>query len=468
MRFAALAADYDGTLAHDGVVSRQTIAALERLKASSRKLLLVTGRELADLQGIFSRLDLFDLCVMENGATLYFPSEKKEQPLADPPSEQFVAALRRRSVAELSVGRVIVATREPETDKVLDAIRSLRLELQVIFNKGALMVLPSGINKASGLAAALNLLGLSPHNVVGVGDAENDHAFLAACECGVAVGNALPSVKERADLVTKGSRGEGVQEIVDWLVGDDLRARSRNLRRHDILLGRIPDGDGVLYPVYGKNLLISGDASDARSRLANLVVSRLKKASYQVCVVDPEGHYAGARDAVVLGETGKAPTVETVLAVLEKPDCGLVLNLSALAPVKRPHFFQTLATRLEQFAGTKARPHWLVIDEAQQLLPHGKPAPRGIHSLSVALIASQPGAISVEAAASADLIAVGSDSGEVARAWSQASGIRAEIPSMAAPAGGATLWRQDSPSHAVSFTFEDCPEQVVPAGSRHS
>ena len=46
---------------------------------------------------------------------------------------------------------------------------------------------PSGVNKATGLAAALDELGLSPHNAVGVGDAENDHAFLAACECAVAV-----------------------------------------------------------------------------------------------------------------------------------------------------------------------------------------------------------------------------------------------------------------------------------------
>ena len=48
----------------------------------------------------------------------------------------------------------------------------------MIFNKGAVMILPSGVNKATGLAAALEELGLSPHNVVGVGDAENDHAFL--------------------------------------------------------------------------------------------------------------------------------------------------------------------------------------------------------------------------------------------------------------------------------------------------
>ena len=106
---------------------------------------------------------------------------------------------------------------------MLEAIRELGLELQVIFNKGAVMVLPSGINKASGLAAALADLGLSSHNAAGVGDAENDHAFLGLCECSVAVANALPALKEQCDHVTEQPRGAGVAELADLLV-DDLAA----------------------------------------------------------------------------------------------------------------------------------------------------------------------------------------------------------------------------------------------------
>jgi hydroxymethylpyrimidine pyrophosphatase-like HAD family hydrolase len=60
-------------------------------------------------------------------------------------------------------------------------IRELGLELQIIFNKGAVMVLPAGVSKASGLEAALALLELLPHDVAGIGDAENDHAFLRLC-----------------------------------------------------------------------------------------------------------------------------------------------------------------------------------------------------------------------------------------------------------------------------------------------
>ena len=120
---------------------------------------------------------------------------------------------------------MIVATWEPHEKTVLEAIRDCGLELQVIFNKGAVMVLPAGVNKATGLRAALAELNLSPHNAVGVGDAENDHAFLNICECAVAVANALPAVKERADIVTFADHGAGVTELIDEMLADDLVSR---------------------------------------------------------------------------------------------------------------------------------------------------------------------------------------------------------------------------------------------------
>jgi hydroxymethylpyrimidine pyrophosphatase-like HAD family hydrolase len=223
MRYLAMACDYDGTLAHHGRVEASTIAALERVRASGRKLLLVTGRQLDDLRSVFVELDLFERVVAENGALLYDPRTQREQAIAEPPPPAFAEALRRRYVP-LSVGRVIVATWEPHEREVLETIRDLGLELHVIFNKGAVMVLPAGVSKASGLAAALTELGLSAHNVVGVGDAENDHAFLSSCECAVAVANALPTIKERADVVTKGEAGAGVEELAAELVANDLES----------------------------------------------------------------------------------------------------------------------------------------------------------------------------------------------------------------------------------------------------
>jgi hydroxymethylpyrimidine pyrophosphatase-like HAD family hydrolase len=232
MRYRILATDYDGTLAHNGRVDAPTVAALEHFIDSGRQLVLVTGRELPDLGEVFPRLDLFEWVVAENGALLFRPATNEEKPLAGPPPANFVEVLQARDVWPLSVGRVIVATWEAHEKTVVDAIRTLGLGLQVILNKGSVMVLPVGVNKATGLSAALKEMGVSPAAVVGVGDAENDHALLGACGFAAAVANALPALKDAADLVTAGDHGAGVAQLIDRIIATDLSEFDGKLRRH--------------------------------------------------------------------------------------------------------------------------------------------------------------------------------------------------------------------------------------------
>jgi len=222
MRYLGLICDYDGTIAHDGRVAPDVLDALARVRASGRKLVLLTGRELPDLLALLPSLTLFDRIVAENGALLYNPETKEERLLTSPPPPIFFQTLRERGVKPLSRGRIIVATEHPQETVVIDVIRQLGLEVTVTFNKGSVMMLPSGVNKASGLKAVLKDLNLEPHQVVGVGDAENDHAFLEACGYAVAVANALPMLKEEADWVTAGRNGSGVQELVKRLLTNDL------------------------------------------------------------------------------------------------------------------------------------------------------------------------------------------------------------------------------------------------------
>ena len=162
MNYLALAVDFDGTLARDGAVASDTLAMLQRVAATGRHLILVTGRTLSDLQRVFPNIGLFDLAVVENGATLFKPGPRESRSLADQPPVEFVERLRQRRVTPLAVGTSIVATTHPHEDTIIEVILELGLELQVIFNKGAVMVLPAGVNKASGLRAALEELGLSP------------------------------------------------------------------------------------------------------------------------------------------------------------------------------------------------------------------------------------------------------------------------------------------------------------------
>ena len=221
MRYLALACDYDGTLASQGHVSKETLTALERLIRSGRKLIMVTGRELADLFSVFTHYDIFDWIVAENGCVLYCPANRKTKWLTEPPPPKLIHALRERGVP-ISIGGAIISTSQPHENIVLDTIRELGLEFQVVFNKGAVMILPSGSNKATGLAAALKRMKLSPRQVVGVGDAENDHAFLKLCRFSVAVANALSTLKQEVDFVTAEENGAGVCSLIEEIIATDL------------------------------------------------------------------------------------------------------------------------------------------------------------------------------------------------------------------------------------------------------
>jgi len=212
------------------------------------------------------------------------------------------------------LGRGILASWEPNQTEVLQATHDLGLDLQVIFNKGAVMVLPSGINKASGLKAALDELSLSFHNVVGIGDAENDHAFLAVCECGVAVANALPALKDRADIVTAGDHGAGVIEIANQLLDDDLARYDQRLSRHSVSLGKRADksAEEVRISPSRNSILVAGPSASGKSTAVSGIVEQLAKQGYQFCLIDPEGDYEGFARALSFGTAKEKPDLKAI------------------------------------------------------------------------------------------------------------------------------------------------------------
>jgi hydroxymethylpyrimidine pyrophosphatase-like HAD family hydrolase len=222
MRYRALLTDYDGTLASHGRVEPSTVAALRRLRESGVRIVVVTGREVEDLLEVFPEAQACDRIVAENGGLLVRPATREIRMLAHAPSARFVAALRVRAIAPLSVGRVLVATRAANEGAVRSVIRELDLPLVVSRNLDALMVLPRGVHKGRGARAALRELGIEPTLSVAIGDAQNDEPLLRAGGLAVAVSSALERVKRRAALVTRGGAGEGVRELTERILADDL------------------------------------------------------------------------------------------------------------------------------------------------------------------------------------------------------------------------------------------------------
>jgi hydroxymethylpyrimidine pyrophosphatase-like HAD family hydrolase len=369
LRCFCLASDYDGTLAHDGQVLPTTIEALKRVSASGRKVVLATGRTVDSLLSVFPEVSLFDLVVAENGAVLYNPSTKTHRALTHPPIPGFVTELQRRGVHPIDVGECIVATWRPHEVEVLDVIRSQGLELQVIFNKDAVMILPSGVNKGTGLRAALDQLGLSPHNTLGVGDAENDHAFLGICEYSVAVANALAPLKEHADMVTAASNGLGVEEIIGKLLADDLASLTSEVKRHNIFLGRTPDGKDFGFAPYDSRMIVAGPSGGGKSTIVTAMLERLIESQYQVCVLDPEGDYDDFDMCVALGGSDRVPAVSEIMKLLKNGRESISVNLLGVPLTDRPAYFVSLLPRLQELRAQTGRPHWLVVDEAHHLLP---------------------------------------------------------------------------------------------------
>ena len=428
MRYHALACDYDGTLALDGQVSDSTLNALQDLKKSGRKLVLVTGRQIDHLLHIFHHIDLFDRVIAENGALLYRPATREEKLLAEAPPPEFGQELIRRGAERVSLGRVIVATWEPYETIALEVIRDLGLELQVIFNKGAVMVLPSGVNKATGLSAALLELGLSHHNVVGIGDAENDHAFLRLCECSVAVANGLGMLKDRVDLITSQDHGKGTEELIARLIATDLSELDTCLH-HRISLGNRPDGTEVLVSPYGTNVLIAGSSGAGKSTLATGFLERLHDQAYQFVIVDPEGDYSTFEVGVALGDNLRAPSAAEVLDVITKPQENVVVNLIGINLKERPAFFETLFPRIQELRAQTGRPHWIMVDEAHHVLPSSWET-AGItisqYMYSVMLVTLEPDRVAPAVLSSIHVvIAIGENPDETLKIFSEAVG---EVP----------------------------------------
>ena len=371
-------------------------------------------------------------------------------------------ALRERDVSPLAVGRVIVATWKPHETTVLEVIRDLGLELHVTFNKDAVMVLPAGLSKATGLAEALRELGLSAHNVVGVGDAENDHAFLRLCECRIAVANAVPMLKDGADLVTRRDEGAGVRELIERLLASDLRDLEPRLGRHAILLGSRADRTEVLLRaprhkcstrwLVGERQIDAGREpfSNASRRASTSFASSIQKATI------PSSRVRSC--SAILSASRVSPKCLTCSA---QPGQNVVVNLLGIGLERRPAFFHALLPQLQEFRAATGRPHWIVVDEAHHLLPASWHAaaltlPRELDG--ILFITVHPELMATPALSAIDLmIAVGTTPENCIRAWSAMLGLQpAGLEPTTLETGEVLAWKRGDDSPAFRFKMASC------------
>ena len=465
--FRAVAVDLDGTLAQHDRVETETLAAVRDATARGLRVVVVTGRTLEDLDSTFPGLrDELSAVVAENGAVLASGLGVRE--LADPVDPAIGAVLDARGV-KCRTGRVLLACDGTDEPVVAATIRELGLDYELVRNREALMVLPPGVTKATGLLELLGELGLSPHNTIAVGDAENDHTMLAACELGVAVSNAVEALRMRADLVLELPNGEGVARL---LTGSLLRGEQRQLPGHwHIEIGRDDDGQPVTLPASQLNLIVSGDAGVGKSYLAGLIAEQLALKRYSVVVVDPEGDHVGLHrlHGVTVVDAGRIECSGDLLALLLQEGSSIVIDLSSLDAQAQASLTACLPAEIEAERERRGLPHWVVIDEA-----HRPVRPRGVLEAldpsrkGYLLVTYRPDELAPDVVASTDaVLALGTahpDAALVDLTAAVAGVARARAARLLAGAAGRAFlaWR-DRPGTITVFT----PGQRVTAHRRH-
>lgn len=358
----AVAFDYDGTLAMHGRITDEAVEALAEAREGGLVLILVTGRRAPEIHRIFPRSEfIFDAVVSENGALLSVHGS----PLRLAPVLKDVFSQRLTELGiDFELGECILSCDVGYAQVVAQVIADLKLDLQVVPNRGRLMVLPLGVSKATGLTAALYQLGLSPHNVIAVGDAENDVDMFNAVGVGIAVGNALDSVKACADVVLDRPGGEGVAELVcGRVIGtwSPLAPEPRTMK-----IGEFADGSDVTIPASMANILIKGESNAGKSKLAGLLVEGWTRLAYRVLIIDPEGDYVGLGDlpgVVVLGAS-ELPSEKVLGTLMRWGGLSVVLDLSTLDESASRQYLSTLRGMIGRLRDACGMPHWVLLDEA--------------------------------------------------------------------------------------------------------
>jgi hypothetical protein len=279
----------------------------------------------------------------------------------------------------------------------------------------------------------------------------------------VAVGNALPSLKQVADWVTLDGHGAGVSQLVDRLVLDDLAGLDRQLTRHYIELGTYADGRPFAISPWRSGILLAGASGSGKTTFTIAILEGLMRKGYQYCLIDPEGDYRDLPGATVIGNEHSLPQMEEIGQLLKDPQQNLVICTISVPLNDRPEFFSRLLAVLVQLRRDYSRPHWLILDEAHHLVPapSGMPAANLPSDLSNFIVVStSPHALHGEAMSRIGmLITIGENPRYPFEQWGQLVGeaVPSAIPMLRQ--GEVCVWERGGGEPEVVRYFQ--PRQLL-------
>jgi len=377
MHISVIATDFDGTISQGDQLAPEAGRVLRRWREEGQFTVLVSGRPFEFLHDLQEREQAFDLIVAENGAVLYDPrTDEMRLPFGEVP-EDLLDTLAKVGVP-LWRGVAIAGTTTRYDDAIWVASRELGLAVHVETNRNEVMLLPPGASKGAGLLHLLQSQGLSPHNLLAFGDAENDHSLLQVAEVKVAVANAVEGLKAIADHVTPESGPAGVTTFIERYLLDGRPFDFPVRGAHHFGLGTAAEISLNAHDLVDRNILIAGGSGYSKSWLASRLADGLIDGGYQLLGLDPVGDLlALSRHATCLClGWEEIPPISLTVQLLAETDLSLVLDLSHLPTPEEQVLYTTgLLRRMLEVHRRFGKPHWLLIDEAQDLLGgQGNPA----------------------------------------------------------------------------------------------
>lgn len=367
MRLRVIAVDYDGTIAQDGIIEPAVRAAILKARKRGVLVVIVTGRILSELRSVAGCLDFVDGVVAENGAVVALPNAHGTL-LGRPPPLSLLTQLTERGI-EFKVGRCVVEMAADFADVAISLIQELELPLAITFNRGRMMLLPASISKSSGLRHLLDTLGVSSHNAVGIGDAENDHELLSCCEHGVAVSWGSSQLKESADHVIQGDGPAAVAEYIER-ISAHIRLPVDTSSHRKVTLEEIEGQAPFEIAIRGRNVLVAGDSKSGKSWLAGLFIEQQVLQGYTVYVFDPEGDYSSLSslpNTVVLGGGRLLPHGDDLKLLLQQ-GISVILNLSHLEHEEKFEYILHHLPLVAQNRRERGFPHRILLDECHYFL----------------------------------------------------------------------------------------------------
>ncbi len=406
MRLRVIATDYDGTIATDGVLHPAVREAIAKARARGVLVVLVTGRILSELRSVAGCLDFVDGVVCENGAVVALPGGHATL-LGAPPPLCLIEHLTRRGI-DFKVGRSVVEMDAEFAPVAISLIREMELPLAITFNRERMMLLPASISKATGLRHLLEMLGVSIHNAIGIGDAENDHELLVGCEHGVAVSWGSRRLQQMANHVITGDGPEAVADYIEQ-VSTGLRMPAECTSHRKIILEQIDGRTPLEILIRGRNVLVAGDSKSGKSWLAGLLIEQHILQGYTVYAFDPEGDYCSLSslpNTVVLGGGRLLPHGDDLKMLLQQ-GISVVLNLSHLSYEDKCEYIQHHLPLVAEHRRERGFPHRVLVDECHYFLGESLAQPLLDQQLGgYTLVTYRPSQLAIEVLRSVEVVVV--------------------------------------------------------------